>query len=803
MTNLQTFFTLLYQYVPNPGTNLVAWGSVTNPLYLNPLYLTINELLEHGLDGVPQDRDMFFTPAVLRVPRRTKSNVSGAGVVWVDRDGYKNGQEQFDPLLPPTAIVRSGRGEHLYWILDSFYKPEDVERANKVLLSHLQLQPESWDRARLLRVPGSQNCKYLQPDKYPDYKEALPCELIELHPDLSYNINDLLRLQPYEPELLATPTNGSGEVDRSRRDYKLVCRLMEWELADYAIETALLHHSPKAEDRPEDYVQLTIEKAKESLISHKVGDTNSNTSAFNASLTPVARLFNAQGQETALAIEIVWDGHKVMAAATPLDFLSKRAVNQWLESSHAGLRSYSGTDKNLMLLFQNMVMRCPDTRQLQVTHAGRYDLPNNQRVFIYGRNNEVLTHPDADIGAFWQPRIDVNRSLDLSPDPLKKEQAEHILTTIQQVQVPGVLQPALGWLFIAPFNTLLKPLKMRLPILLLFGFAGSGKTSLVEYGLLPLLGLSIKPTAADATTFSLLGSMTLSHSWPTWIGEYRATNANVAELHRLLREVYDQSSEPRGTPQQQVISHDLVSPVIVDGENPFPDGANAGRAVMLRLDKANIDIGKPANKAFQTLLDIDPKWFKQFAYTYLRWTLTKDQSYLARKLKASRILFQELQQAREAANYAVVWAGLLILRDFITEMGWEVEIGQDFDAFIEALTYTFTMGLGVRTEVDELIEHISHFAHIPDLGTAWDNKTRVLWFSLPRAVRALRINISPTMLKIQLSQRLDTYLCGPEQRGGSVMWGIDIAKARELGLDVQVPREGPIQLEADNEGNVK
>jgi hypothetical protein len=659
----------------------------------------------------------------------------------------------------------------------------------------------------VLRVPGSNNCKYLDP-KYPDYKEPLPCELQELHPELVYNINDLVRLQPYEPDLLTTPTNGDGEVDRSRRDYKLACRLLEWQVADYAVETALLHHSPKAEDRPDDYVQLTVNKAKESFFSHKGPYAKSDSTHFNCSVEPVARLFDASGNETALAIELAWEGRQVYASAQPLDFLTNRAVNTWLENNHTGVRSYTGTDKYARLYFQAMVMRCPDAKQLQVRHAGRYDLPDDQRVYIYGRKStQVLTNSVQDVGAFWQPRIDVDNSLDLDPNPITAKQAQHLLSTVQQAQVSGVVQPALGWIFMAPFNSLLQDLKLRLPILLLFGFAGSGKTSLIEYALLPLLGLFTKPTAADATTFSLMGSMTLSRSWPAWVGEYRATNANVEELHRLLREAYDQSREPRGTPQQQVISHELVSPVVVDGENPFGDGANAGRSVMLRLDKSHIDIGKPANLAFQEVLSIDPVLFKRFAHTYLLWTLTKDKDYLARKVKAARMLFQDLQQAREAQNYAVVWSGLSILKDFVRDMGWPIDINQDQDAFIEALTYTFNLGLGTRTQVDDLVEHVTHFAHIPDLGTEWDEEAQVLWFSLPRAVRALRVNVSPTMLLIQLNQRLSAYLVGPEERrGGAQMWGIDIAKAKEVGLDVMIPKQGQkinIQLKAEEDGDVK
>jgi hypothetical protein len=62
------------------------------------------------------------------------------------------------------------------------------------------------------------------------------------------------------------------------------------------------------------------------------------------------------------------------------------------------------------------------------------------------------------------------------------------------------------------------------------------------------------------------------------------------------------------------------------------------------------------------------------------------------------------------------------------------------------------------------------------------------------------------MLLIQLKQRSETYMRGPEaRRGGAKMWGIKIAEARDAGLDVTIPKQGQtknIQLEADKDGNI-
>ncbi len=800
MFQVQQFFELIYKYTPDPDKYYVAWGNVQDPLYL-----TVSEVIADGQEYITHDRDVYFTPAVLKEVRRIKSNVSGSSVVWVDRDLYKNGEVTYDPLLPPTAIVTSGKGQHLYWALDNWYNPDDVERANQVLLKHLRLKPECWARNQVLRVPGSYNCKYKDPVKYPDYTEPIPCELMELNPALSYNINDILRLQTYDEHLLTEPTNGNGAVDRSRRDYRLTYELVKWGIADYAIENALTYHSVKAGDRP-DYVDLTIKKVRDKFaVAQPAKDTNVDNSDayFNCSVEPVGKLVNERGMEEAIAVELSWDGHSMVIPAKPMDFNSNRAVNQWLENNHAGIRIYTGSDKFAKLFYSSLTIRCPDVKQLKVQHAGRYDLKDNV-VFIYGRGKNDVLSSGAEVGAHWKPLIDLSVRLKLDKEPPEEAAVKQMFDLIQAMQVPGVIQPCLGWIFMNPFNPLLEDIRLRLPILLLFGFAGSGKTSLIEYGLLPLLGLFGKAIAADSTNFSLMGSMTLSTSWPAWIGEYRGTNENANTLHRLLREAYDHAEEPRGTASQQIISHKLVSPVIVDGENQFTDGANAGRSVMLRLDRENIVAGSEANYAFQKLLNLDPKLFQQFAHTYISWTLNRGPEYIARKVKAAEFVFQDIVQAREARNFAVVWAGLSVANDFFKEVGWDIQLAQDEEAFFDALAYTYNTSIGNRTQADDLVEQITHFAHVPDLGTIWDQKAGVLWFSLPRAIRILRESTTPNMLKIQLRQRTENYIVALTEKGGSMMWGIDIAKAREAGLDVLAPSEKQeVVLQIEKDGNVK
>jgi hypothetical protein len=126
--------------------------------------------------------------------------------------------------LKPTAIVMTGHGLHGWWLstelveLDSAEERARIEALHKGWNELLRRKAEvmgwtvdsTWDLARVMRVPGTRNCKGDQP---------IDCELLELN-DCRYNLDDL---EEYTPQVEApvsvqepgrqrqsdTPSNGS------------------------------------------------------------------------------------------------------------------------------------------------------------------------------------------------------------------------------------------------------------------------------------------------------------------------------------------------------------------------------------------------------------------------------------------------------------------------------------------------------------------------------------------------------------------------------------------------------------------
>lgn len=122
------------------------------------------------------DVDFWLAPAVFLDPTRGRkqANVLGAKWLWLDIDvgeekGYKSLEQAFEALtsidLRPTLVVFTGHGYHCYYELVEFTEKEMWTRlavrlrqycVNKQILADHQV---TCDISRLLRIPGTMNCK--------------------------------------------------------------------------------------------------------------------------------------------------------------------------------------------------------------------------------------------------------------------------------------------------------------------------------------------------------------------------------------------------------------------------------------------------------------------------------------------------------------------------------------------------------------------------------------------------------------------------------------------------------------------
>jgi hypothetical protein len=112
---------------------------------------------------------MFFCVST-QAGSRSKKNARELPALWADID-FKNVDATPEQVIaaiatlryPPTFIVSSGHGLHLYWRLaewvDAQVHQEAVEHALHLLADHVAGDPAVCEVARLMRLPGTHNTK--------------------------------------------------------------------------------------------------------------------------------------------------------------------------------------------------------------------------------------------------------------------------------------------------------------------------------------------------------------------------------------------------------------------------------------------------------------------------------------------------------------------------------------------------------------------------------------------------------------------------------------------------------------------
>lgn len=117
-------------------------------------------LRERALAFAAEGLEVFATPAILVTAEPGNGSVGPSGCVWVDIDEADGVDRLRRFRHPPHMVVRSGSGGvHAYWRLAEPTRPDWLEAANRALCAHLGADPQSTNRGRIMRLPGTENRK--------------------------------------------------------------------------------------------------------------------------------------------------------------------------------------------------------------------------------------------------------------------------------------------------------------------------------------------------------------------------------------------------------------------------------------------------------------------------------------------------------------------------------------------------------------------------------------------------------------------------------------------------------------------
>lgn len=144
---------------------------------------TKEEALAHIDAANKDDNNVYVALATFKTEKREKNNVQQLKTIFLDIDcgegkDYPTKTEAYTALkeftkrytLPnPSVLVDSGRGWHIYWVLDKPYGRDEwitVAEQLKRTCKHAGLKADvqvTADAARILRVPGTRNHKTSPP----------------------------------------------------------------------------------------------------------------------------------------------------------------------------------------------------------------------------------------------------------------------------------------------------------------------------------------------------------------------------------------------------------------------------------------------------------------------------------------------------------------------------------------------------------------------------------------------------------------------------------------------------------------
>jgi len=800
------FFEAVFRGAPLDG--YVRVGALRRPEFV-----TVRDLLQ--LDYPPagtRSRDVYFSPGVHSAPDAHRASVIGASVVWLDYD--VGGDSIPKVMLPPSIIVSSGGDGryHLYWMLTEFTPSSElIEGANKAIARHAGEPGNAWDASRILRVPNTYNTKYNPPRLV---------EIIGFYPERVYPIDDLHRLGEYDRRIWQIPTG----LSRSERDFRIALRLAAWGVSKDTIRMVMPLISDKASEEGEHYVNVTVDKAVcMSGESMEVGDDDdddvvdsddeippkhdvppmdlrrSKNAQLLANFAALARgvLYDANGDEAGLMLEIIWSMGRREVAATQQDFETRRSVNAFL--SRYGIRTcaWLGSDKDATVYWSALVSCAPRQRVLLSRSTGRYDI-GGSRLFVLSPEDWIVYPTGSKVSVFWDRAARFSLGT-LIGNLVNKDTFDlhEMLDVIMGINHEHVVLPVMGWTLATPFKTILEMCGVRFPILLVHGQRGSGKTSTLRHLAMPLVGAPGNPISADVTQFALLSTLSASRSMPVWLTEFRLTSPNADAVESTLRRMYDDTYDLRGRADLSVVAFHLEAPVAMDCEGVFSDSALRERCVPVRLNQSDLR-NNTFRENFRRLVDME-HMLRSFAWHYIRWSLELGVDDIKPMVRVALLNAQRyIQFERMSNSAAILLIGLKLFSMFAQREG--VDFSVDYEQFMEmyvehCYSTAFNKNLGSLTSADELVELFMHAFRSGESwamnAAIWDSAHRVLWFSLTAARHWLcrfRSSLPDiNVLRSQLEERIGQYILPPMNFQGGIYYGIDIDKASEMGLNAPAP----------------
>lgn len=770
---------------------LIATASVLRPK-IYPTFLSTDDLSTLIIDP---SKDLYFGPAMRRTEGNEKKDVLGTKVLWVDVDHVEKPQ----CTLPPSMTVFSGHGWHLYWILKAPLLDVDLlESLNKILVDDIPTSDNScWNCNRVLRVPGTTNLKQTE--------APVPVELKVFKSYLTYTPEDiqiLTKLNKATKHKISTG-DSRGYRSRSERDWAILTALVNANASEALI--ALLFFEQPCGDKAKDndqYLKHTLEeiKAKEPTVPveefvekedgyyapFRKGLRRVSTFTISPKVLLDGSVFNSPDAIVGdvNASKYVWKNITFTRAAFSsvgqMDKQTPIAAWQWLGHDD---------DVRKLLPFLLDTLQAQGLPKVAATPVlGLHKIKNKWLFLGHSQTTSAEEVWDGHKGPLaWLPLQREHPEMNLEP-LLSLEQLDYVGRMVPQLNHPETIWPMIGWYAATVLKPWIEERKYRFPILNVAGTKGSGKTTLIQRVFMPLFGQSNPKTYdANTTRFVTLILMGSTNAIPIAFSEFRYESVDTFIRFILLS--YDTGHDPRGRGDQTTVDYALTAPFSVDGEDLIEDPAARERVVVAQLHPEAVLEGSTAYAAFKEFRDNVPENFGGY---YIKEVLKLEPEWKDILERAKKSVFDEFPSRlpdRVRNNHIVAYFGILL---WCKVTNTEIPSPSVLKG---SITSVFDLTAGrARTLVDSMVEDVANAVASGTVmfASAYNAETNILWFQLAPTHswwiasrrRQGRGSLERDAIRAQLKEA--PYSVVSQVVNGAWMFGVDLAKASELGLDVPI-----------------
>ena len=179
----------------------------------------------------------------------------------------------------------------------------------------------------------------------------------------------------------------------------------------------------------------------------------------------------------------------------------------------------------------------------------------------------------------------------LATDPLTREKLAELGKCIFSYNEPAKTVPIFAWAAGCFVKEHLRMKKTKYPLLFLIGEAGSGKSTTMEKVLLPVFSEEKVNAASQMTKFTLMRLSASSNICPMFLDEFKPSKmdrTHISALYNHFRDTYDGHEGSRGRMDQQMMSYELLAPMVVAGEESAEEAAIRERSIELLFSKKDL-----------------------------------------------------------------------------------------------------------------------------------------------------------------------------------------------------------------------